>query len=107
MSGAKDGPPSLNLSRISYNDKTWHGYALPKEDPKKYINHVKCPLISADNNIFHRESANFALSRNRDIDCILTRSFKFFYFFCIFKDFCNKYGYNFENIRKFSYSSLS
>ena len=29
-------PPSLNLSHISYNDETWHSYALPKEDPKIY-----------------------------------------------------------------------
>ena len=27
-------PPSLKSENISYNDKTWHGYTLPKEDPK-------------------------------------------------------------------------
>ena len=24
------------VSHISYNDKTWRSYILPKEDPKKY-----------------------------------------------------------------------
>ena len=24
---------------ISYNDKTWHSYTLPKEDPKMYKSH--------------------------------------------------------------------
>ena len=28
------GPPSQNLSHISYNDETWHSYTLAKEDPK-------------------------------------------------------------------------
>ena len=27
-------PPPGNLSHISYNDETWHGYRLPKEDSK-------------------------------------------------------------------------
>ena len=26
--------PSLNLSRIPCNDEIWHGYTLPKKDPK-------------------------------------------------------------------------
>ena len=30
-----------NLSHTFYNDKTWHSYTLHKEDPKKYMNHVK------------------------------------------------------------------
>ena len=28
------GPPPSNLSHVSYNDKTWRRYTLPKEDPK-------------------------------------------------------------------------
>ena len=31
--GQKDSP-FLNLSHISYNDETWHSYALSKKDPK-------------------------------------------------------------------------
>ena len=49
--GQKDSP-SLNLSRISYNDETWHSYALPKEHTKKHINHVTHLLSSADISIF-------------------------------------------------------
>ena len=30
------GPPSQNLSHISYNDVTWYSYTLPTEDPKIY-----------------------------------------------------------------------
>ena len=31
--GTKKAPPK-NLSHISYNDKTWYSYTLPKEDPE-------------------------------------------------------------------------
>ena len=31
--GPKRLPPK-NLSHISYNDKTWYSYTLPKEDPE-------------------------------------------------------------------------
>ena len=42
---------------------------------KKYINHVTHPLSSADISIFHRKSANFVISRNTDIGCILIHNF--------------------------------
>ena len=61
-------PPPKNLSHISYNDETWNSYNLPKEDPKKYVNHVIHPLSSAESAFFHRKSANIAISRNTDID---------------------------------------
>ena len=48
-----------NLSHISYNDETWHNYTLPKEDPKKYMNHVTQPLSSADISIFSPEISKF------------------------------------------------
>ena len=47
--------PSLNLSHISYNDETWYNFTLPKEDPKKYMNHVAHPMSSADVSIFSLE----------------------------------------------------
>ena len=50
---------------------------LPKEDPKN-MNHVTHPLSSATSAFFHRKSANFALSRNTDIDCILIHDFYLF-----------------------------
>ena len=44
---------------------------LTQRRSKKYMNHVTHALSSADISIFHRKSANFAISRNTDIDCIL------------------------------------
>ena len=75
MEGAKKAPRPLNLSHISSNDETWHIYTLPKEDPKKYMNHVTHPLSSAEISIFYRKSANFAVSKNTDIDCNLIHNF--------------------------------
>ena len=37
---------------------------------KNYMNHVTHPWSSADISIFYRKSANFAISRNTDIDSI-------------------------------------
>ena len=45
---------------------------------QKYINHVANSLSSADINIFHWKSENFAISRNEDIDCILMNNFQLF-----------------------------
>ena len=45
---------------------------------KKYMNLVTLPLSSAEISIFHRKSANFAISRNTDIDCILIYNFYLF-----------------------------
>ena len=71
-------PPSKNLSYISYNDETWHSYTLPKEDPKNiWITwHTRWVLLISA--FFHRRSANFAISRNSDVDCILMRNFHLF-----------------------------
>ena len=41
------------------NGETWHSYTLPKENPKKYINHVTYCLSSADISIFSTEISNF------------------------------------------------
>ena len=50
----KKRPAFLNLSHISYNDET-----------------------------FHRKPANFAISRNTDIDCILIHNFSLTFFECL------------------------
>ena len=34
-------------SHISYNDETWQSCTLPKEDPKKYKNHMTHPMCTA------------------------------------------------------------
>ena len=74
--------------------ETWHSYTLPKEDRKKYMNHVTHPLSSAVLSIFNRKSANFAISENTNIDCILVipNSFKFF---LSLQRFFDKLGYSF------------
>ena len=43
-----------------------------KKSQKKYKSHSLC---CADISIFYRKSANFAISKNTDIDCILTHNF--------------------------------
>ena len=68
------------------------------------MNHVTHRLSSADISFFQRKSANFAISRNADIDCILIHNFEFFSsslfnFSWVFKDF-NKHGYNFDDVSK-------
>ena len=78
LGGGGGKPSPLNLSRISYNEKTWHSYTLPKEDPKSiWITwHTSwVPLILA---FFHQKSAKFAISRNADIDCIVIHNFYLF-----------------------------
>ena len=35
------------------------------------MNHGAHPLVSAEISIFHRKSANFAISKKTDIDCII------------------------------------
>ena len=42
---------------------------------QNYVNHVTHHLGSADISIFYQKSANFSISRNADIDCILIRNF--------------------------------
>ena len=44
----------------------------------KYINHVTDLLTSADISIFSPKISTFAISRNTDIDRVLTNNFKFF-----------------------------
>ena len=46
-------------------------YTLPREDQKKYMNHMTHPLSSADISIFPQKSATFVFfspPRNKDID---------------------------------------
>ena len=57
--------------------------------------------------IFHRNSANFAMSRNTNIDSFLVYDFLVydsFAFFWDFKDRFNKHGYNFDDVSKNGHS---
>ena len=68
--GEQKGPPSL---KSATHILQWWNLAqlyLTQRRSKKYMNHVTHSLRSADIIIFHRKSANFAISRNNDIDCI-------------------------------------
>ena len=51
---------------------------LSQRRSKKYMNHVTHPLSSADISIFQQKSANFATSRNADIDYTLIHNFYLF-----------------------------
>ena len=61
--GDQKGSPPKNMSYIPYNDNTWHSYTLPKEDQKKYINHMTHHLSSADS-IFSPKIRNFCYTKN-------------------------------------------
>ena len=56
--GGAKRPPSLKSITISYNE-TWHSHTLPKEDPKKYTNHVRYPLSFVDIRISSLEISKF------------------------------------------------
>ena len=76
--GPKKAPLPYNLSHISCNNKIWHSYNLTKEDPKNtsITWHTRWVLLTSA--FFNRKSANFAISRNTDIDCISIHNFLFF-----------------------------
>ena len=63
-----------HLLHISYNDGTWHSYTLTKGDPKNK-GYRDTPLQFCHISIIYRKSANFAISRNTDIDSIQVHNF--------------------------------
>ena len=71
---------AITMSHISYNDETLHSYILPKEDPKNVWITWRTPWVLLTSVFFQLKSANFAISRNTDIDCILIHN----YFFQLF-----------------------
>ena len=75
------GPKRSPLPKICHTYPTMMkpGTIIPYQKKiQKYMNHVTHPMSSADINIFHRKSANFAISRNTEIDCILIHNFYLF-----------------------------
>ena len=69
---------------MSYNDETWHSYALPKEDTKNILITLNTLRIPVTLEFLYRKSAIFIISRmiyraqsfliisrNTDKDCIL------------------------------------
>ena len=68
--------PPLPKTGHTYLTMMKLGTVIPYlEKIQKNMNHVAHPLSSADISIFHRKSANFAISRNTDIECILIHNF--------------------------------
>ena len=61
------------------------------------------PWVLVTSAFIHRKSANFVISRNIDIDCILVHSFYFVNFSWVLKDFFDKPGFSFEDVSKNCY----
>ena len=95
--GVKSSPFLKSVAHIlqSYNDETWYSFTLPKEDSKD-MNHVTHHVLRTLV-FFHQKSAKFAISKNTDIDFILTYNFEFFQIFWVLKDCLSEYGDSFDN----------
>ena len=78
MGRGQKGPPFLKSVKHILQCLNLAQLYLTQRRSKKYMNHVTHPLSSADISIFQRKSANFAISRNTDIDCILIHDFYLF-----------------------------
>ena len=89
------GPPSF-LKSVADILQWWN-----LTDPKNIWITWHTPWVLLTSAFFHRKSANFVISRNTDIDCILVHNS--FSFSWVFKDFFNKPGYNFDDISKNGY----
>ena len=78
MGEGQKGPPSLKS--VTHILQWWNlaSYTLPKEDPKNIWITWHTPWILLTSIFFHLKPANFAISRNTDIDCILMHNFHFF-----------------------------
>ena len=74
MDGGQKGLPSLK-SVTHINEENWHTYTLTKEGPKNTLITWHISYVVLTSVLFHRRSANFAISRNTDIDCILILNF--------------------------------
>ena len=72
--------PASSLKSVTHIQQRWNlaQFYLDQRRSKQYTNHVTHPLSYADISIFYRKSANFAISRNTDMDCILIHNFYLF-----------------------------
>ena len=87
------------MSYMSYNDDTWHSYALQLQ----LTWHSTWGLMTLA--FFDQKLENFAIPRNTDIDCIWTHNS--FNFFWVFKGFFNKHDWNFDDVIKIDYCKSS
>ena len=72
--GAKRPPSLISVTHIL---QLWNfaQLYLTYRRSEKYINHATQPMSSAEISSFHQKSANFVISRNADINCILIHNF--------------------------------
>ena len=73
---------------------------------KEYRIKWHTPWVLLTSGFFHQKSANFAISRNTDTECIVFIIFNSFNFFWVFKDCFNKHGYDFDDVRKMATPGL-
>ena len=62
------GGKKVPLTKNCHTYSTCHSCALPKENPKKYMNHVT-------HEHFFMENHKILLCQETDIDCVLMHSF--------------------------------
>ena len=104
--GGKKAPGPENLSHISYNEKPWRNYTLPKEDPKNIWITWHNLWVLLTSVFFRRKEANFAISGNKPFDTYrLFHTFWYiisiyFNFSWVFKDCYNKHGQSFDDVCK-------
>ena len=67
--------PLFKICHVSYNNKIWCSYTLPKEDRRNKLIGWYTPWVLLTSAFFNWKSPNFAISRNRDMDCIFIHNF--------------------------------
>ena len=82
--GAKIQPPLPKICQTYPTMMKLGSYTLPKEDPKNIWITWHTPWVLLTSAFFHWKSANFAISRDTDIDCILIHNFYLFWLFLSF-----------------------
>ena len=101
--GGQKNPPTpapINLPHISYNDKTWHSYTLPKEDPKTIWITWHIPWVLLISAFFTGNQQIFLYQEIQiyiPFRYIISISSKISW---VSKDCFNKHGHNFDEVSK-------
>ena len=110
MAGGGGGQKGLHPLKFATHILQWWNlasYTLHKKEPKNIWITWHTPCVVLTSAFFHRKSANLAIFKNTDIDCILAHNLRFFKLFLSLRRFFNKHGYNFDNVSKIGFSSAS
>ena len=105
--GGQKGLHSLKFATHILQWWNLASYTLHKKEPKNIWITWHTPCVVLTSAFFHRKSANLAIFKNTDIDCILAHNLRFFKLFLSLRRFFNKHGYNFDNVSKIGFSSAS